>query len=258
MRYSDQGIVLMEPVFPLKVLIGVVLLMNLSGCGVMPEIRFVPKPQNDSHAGSEVLNPKVDSQVEHSASNKGTPLDRKKIETENLDRNPYTNSRRWVSDSAKKTFQEAVLAMKQQQWSFAEEKLNYLIEQHPRLSGPHLNLGLVYWKTNRLDLAVERIEMAISVNHKNLDAYNQLAIIKREQSLFSEAEALYIKALHIWPQHAASHRNVGILYELYMGEFEQALYHYEKCQSLVAEKDKQLAGWIFDLKRRLQHVANAE
>jgi Flp pilus assembly protein TadD len=85
----------------------------------------------------------------------------------------------------------------------------------------------------------------------NLDAYNQLAILQREQGRFNEAEANYQKALTIWPFHAESHRNIGILYDLYLGKNAEALAHFEAYQQLRGDGDKQVTGWIADLQRRL-------
>ena len=109
-----------------------------------------------------------------------------------------------------------------------------------------------------LEQAQQAFAQAIAANGKNLDAYNQLAVVKREQGDFAGAEGLYLQALEVWPQHAASHRNIGILYDLYLGQFDKALLHFESYQQLQQEPDRQIAGWIIDLKRRLQNVARVE
>ena len=43
---------------------------------------------------------------------------------------------------------------------------------------------------------------------------------------FSEAEQSYTKALAVWQHDADTHRNLGILYELYMGRLLEAQQHY--------------------------------
>ena len=102
-----------------------------------------------------------------------------------------------------------------------------------------------------MDKADQAFTRAIAVNANNLAAYNQLAIMKREAGQFSAAEALYQQALRVWPFHPESHKNLGILYDLYLGKGALALQHYQAYQQLLAEPDRQVNGWIIDLERRL-------
>lgn len=133
----------------------------------------------------------------------------------------------------------------------AENLLTRVTTQYPNLSGAYLNLGLVYQAKGELDKAEQALNQAVAANANNLDAYNQLGILKREAGDFAAAEEQYKKALAIWPFHPASHRNLGILYDLYMGKSEQALQHYQAYQQLLPEPDKLVNGWIVDLERRL-------
>ncbi len=172
--------------------------------------------------------------------------------------NPYLANPVSAPRQAQALFAQALTALQGQQWQKAEVLLQELTVEHPQLSGPWLNLGIVYRRTDRLEQAQQAFAQAIAANGKNLDAYNQLAVVKREQGDFAGAEGLYLQALEVWPQHAASHRNIGILYDLYLGQFDKALLHFESYQQLQQEPDRQIAGWIIDLKRRLQNVARVE
>ena len=78
-----------------------------------------------------------------------------------------------------------------------------------------------------------------------------LAILKREAGDFAAAEDNYKKAISIWPWHPDSHKNLAILYDLYLGKSEQALAHYEAYQTLAGDSDKNIKSWIADLQRRL-------
>jgi DNA-directed RNA polymerase subunit F len=42
------------------------------------------------------------------------------------------------------------------------------------------------------------------------------------------------------------------LYDLYLGNLDKALAHYNRFQSLSPEKDKEVEKWIADLKRRIK------
>ena len=172
--------------------------------------------------------------------------------------NPYLANPVDAPRQAQALFSQALAALRAEQWQKAEVLLQELTVEHPQLSGPWLNLGIVYRRTDRLPQAEEAFERAVSANGKNLDAYNQLAVIKRLQGDFPAAEKLYLQALEVWPQHGASHRNLGILYDLYLGQFDKALVHFESYQQLQAEPDRQITGWIVDLKRRLQNIAQVE
>ena len=99
--------------------------------------------------------------------------------------------------------------------------------------------------------AVEAFDRAIKANMKNVDAYNQLAVLKREAGDFAAAESLYQKALGIWQFYPEGHKNIAILYDLYLGKPEQALPHYQAYQQLLSAPDKQVDSWIADVQRRL-------
>lgn len=165
--------------------------------------------------------------------------------------NPYLQNKPAVSSAVAQQFANATRAMRNKQWQQAETLLQQIVAQNSKLSGAYLNLGLVYRAQNETKRAEDAFGSAINANHTNLDAYNQLAILQREQGRFSDAEANYKKALSVWPYHAESHRNIGILYDLYLGKNAEALAHFEAYQQLRGDGDKQVIGWIADLQRRL-------
>lgn len=164
--------------------------------------------------------------------------------------NPYLQNPVSVSKAIASLFASAQAAMRNKQWGQAENLLLQIIATNDKLSGAHLNLANVYAVQKQADKAETSYQMAIAANPKNLDAYNQFAIFKRESGKFDEAEKLYQQAISVWPYHASSHKNIAILYDLYLGKPEQALPHYEAYLQLVGE-DKQAASWIADTQRRL-------
>lgn len=165
--------------------------------------------------------------------------------------NPYLQSKPSISGAVAQQFANATRAMRNKQWQQAETLLQQLIAQNNKLSGAYLNLGLVYRAQKEDKRAEQAFNDAITANHTNLDAYNQLAILQRETGRFSDAESNYKKALSIWPFHAESHKNIGILYDLYLGKSAEALAHFEAYQQIRGDGDKQVTGWIADLQRRL-------
>lgn len=172
--------------------------------------------------------------------------------------NPYLQHKPTLSRELNQQFADATRAMRNKQWGQAETLLQKIIATNSSLSGAHLNLGLVYRAQQENKRAEQAFLAAINANHTNLDAYNQLAILQRESGNFLAAEQNYKKALSIWPYHPQSHKNIAILYDLYLGKSAEALPHYEAYMELVGGEDKQAKSWIADLQRRLGINAKAK
>ncbi len=80
-------------------------------------------------------------------------------------------------------------------------------------------------------------------------AGNELGIVERRLGKFSEAEAAYLHVIEAEPDYAAAHLNLGILYDLYLGDPQKALEQFERYVAIAGE-NKQLAGWLAELKKR--------
>lgn len=164
--------------------------------------------------------------------------------------NPYVPGE--VPSQAKKEYKKVKALMEKKKWSDAEGALQLMTTTFPNLSGPYINLGIVYQQLGQPEEAEKALKFAIETNPQNLDAYTQLGVLYRELGRFQDAEQTYLAALKIWPHHLASTLNLGILYDLYMGRFEDALKYYELSQNISGGEDRQLKGWIADLTRRMQ------
>ncbi len=171
--------------------------------------------------------------------------------------NPYLAQKNNAPEAARKPFNAALAAMQSENWAGAQTLLQNLTETYPTLSGPHVNLGIVYWHQNALEAAEAELMQAIAVNPFNNDAYNQLGVLLREQGRFEEAEEWYQKALKVWPHAPVTLKNLGILYDLYMGRFDEALAAYELALKAGGEPNQQLQGWIIDIKRRMAEESGA-
>lgn len=165
--------------------------------------------------------------------------------------NPYLARQAKVPPASQTAFRNALVAMQSEDWQTAATQLRDLRQQHPELSGPLVNLAIVYWRQKKWEQADTYFQQALTVNPLNNDAYIHYGLFLREQGRFDEAESNYLKALEVWPHNAAAHRNLGILYDLYMGKFDEAMRHYEMVLKLSSEPNVEVEGWIIDLKRRL-------
>ena len=166
--------------------------------------------------------------------------------------NPFLEKIPATNEAAKQQFQRGVVAMQNSNWSAAKTEFTGLAKDHPELSGPLLNLGIIARQKGDLKSAKQHFSHAIEVNPTNQEAYNQLALLYRKQGEFKQAEATFLQAIKVWPGYANVQLNLGILYELYMGEMESALEHYQNYQQLQSEPDRKIAGWIIDLQRRIK------
>jgi tetratricopeptide (TPR) repeat protein len=163
-----------------------------------------------------------------------------------------------VSGDAMQRFNVSKSAMAQNSWKVAEEGLLSLAHDYPELSGPSLNLALVYRQVQDNRQAEHWFKQSISRNKNNLLAYNQYGIFLREQGRFEQAEDTYQQALFVSEADADTHLNLGILYDLYRGDKKAALQHFSRYQELQESDDRVVAGWIVDLERQLNSVAVAE
>ncbi len=133
----------------------------------------------------------------------------------------------------------------------AEALLLALSKSHPELPGSFTNLGIIYYQRHLFDKAQESFEQALKLKPANAYAHLYLGLIQRQAGHFATAQAAYLKALEINPNYANAHLNLAILFDLYLGQLDKALPHYQKYQELVEPKEKQVDVWIRDLQKRL-------
>jgi TolA-binding protein len=94
------------------------------------------------------------------------------------------------------------------------------------------------------------LRAALAAEPDSIAAYNHYGIFLRQQGRFIEAEATYQTALAIDEADPATHRNIGVLYDLYMGESEVALQHYYRYRDLSNGAEPRVALWIADLEQQ--------
>ncbi|PKF59362.1 hypothetical protein CW748_00890 [Alteromonadales bacterium alter-6D02] len=160
-----------------------------------------------------------------------------------------------VADEIKDRFAQVVTLIKRDELTRAKTILEEMTLQSPMLSGLWLKLGDIARMKREQSLAQQHYSRAISLNSNNYFARNRLAAIYRQQGEFELSKEQYTKALMSWPGFVEGHRNLGILLDLYLGQKEQALEHYQIAQELLTlnnkKVDRKLKGWIRDLTRQL-------
>ena len=143
-------------------------------------------------------------------------------------KSPYPNSDIRIDEKINDDFLLALEYLREQRLEQAKEILLSIHKQHGELSGPVVNLGIIFEKQEINEQAEYYFNKAIEINSLNVAAYNRYALHLRERGRFDEAEKQYNKALDVSNSDIDTHRNLAFLYELYMGRFEDALVHYRQ------------------------------
>jgi tetratricopeptide (TPR) repeat protein len=164
--------------------------------------------------------------------------------------NPYLTTKGQIPEAEVNLYVAALSANRRGHLELARKKLEKLTEMSSTLSGPWVKLGQVAKKEGKTKEAEHYFRKAIAVNSKNVNAYIDLALIQREQGKFIAAQNTYAKALKLWPDFPEAHLNLGVLYDLYLNQAENAQAHYEAYQFLTQSKNKTVASWLNEVQDR--------
>lgn len=172
--------------------------------------------------------------------------------------NVSQQSNETLSAAENENYQLAISALKSGKSKSAEAILKELIKSKPNFANAYVNLGIISLGDDQLDQAESYLTQALSINPDNIVALNQLGIVQRHKGDFPRSKELYEKALSIDADYAYAHLNLGILYDLYFYDFQNALEHYKKYQDLTNESDKTVEKWIVDLERQMSKKVTAK
>lgn len=149
-------------------------------------------------------------------------------------------------------FSEVVALMRAGEDDKALQRLQALARSHPKLPAVHANIGLVKLRNEQVGDAVAAFETAVELAPANERYWNHLGLSYRRQGRLDEARQAYEQALEMTPQYADAHRNLGILYDLYLGEAAKAEAHYRRAMELDPASRKEIAAWLAELQRRAE------
>lgn len=149
-----------------------------------------------------------------------------------------------------RSYDNALVLMQSGDYQAAIPVLKAFIAKRPTLAGPYLNLGIAYRLIEQDDAAADALNQALKLNPANPAIWHQLAILYRKQGDFDAALDAYRKALELDQDYALAHRNIGILYDLYLQQPVPALEHYRKYLALNGGDDTTVSRWVVDLERR--------
>lgn len=152
-----------------------------------------------------------------------------------------------ISPEARADFVSAMYSIKAVDYERAIKLFNKIIAQYPDNPVPYINLALIYKKMRNLPLAEENLKLGIKAAPENPVVNNEYALLFRKTGRFTEARQIYDKILEKYPDFSIAHKNLGILCDIYMKDYECALKHYTIYIGLIPD-DESVKGWVASIR----------
>jgi tetratricopeptide (TPR) repeat protein len=160
-----------------------------------------------------------------------------------------------IAPATEQRFAEAVQLLDAKDFAAAQPILEQLVADEPHLAAPAIDLGILHAREGRAAEAESALAEGLRRDPGNAVALNELAALQRDGGRFKDAEANYREALASDLEHARTHRNFAVLLDLYLWRPAEALEQFEAYVTKSGTADRQVSGWIAELKRRVGDVA---
>lgn len=171
-------------------------------------------------------------------------------EVEDVGRGFVITEESQLDELSRKDFEEAVLLLKEEDYHNAIEILEKVVEQAPGVTAPYINLGIAYQQIDDQENAEKQYIRALEIYPGHPVASNQYGLLLRKKGKFDDARNIFEQALAAYPTYYPVHRNLGILYDIYLNDLPKALEHYEIYYEYVPD-DAKVKIWIADLRIRM-------
>jgi Tfp pilus assembly protein PilF len=155
-----------------------------------------------------------------------------------------------VTAEMRADFDAAMAFMKAEEYQKGIELLDKVVEKSQNIPVAYINLGIAHAKLGNLKAAEDNLKIALSLEPDHPVANNEYGLLYRKTGRFNEARQLYEKLLAKYPYYPLVHKNLGILCDIYLRDYECALKEYEFYSGTEPE-DKTAKIWIADVQRRL-------
>jgi Flp pilus assembly protein TadD len=140
--------------------------------------------------------------------------------------------------------------MQEEKNSQAVSVLKSVIEREKRLPAPYVNIAIAYNRLGDAKAAEENLISALKLDIGHPVANNELGLLYRKSGKFKAARTAYENAIKEHPEYLPAIKNLGVLCDLYMHDYECALQQFEDYLELEPD-DKTVSLWVVDVKRRL-------
>lgn len=155
-----------------------------------------------------------------------------------------------VDSDVEQDFNNAIDLMLQDKNAQAVAILKTVIEREQRLPAPYVNIAIAYNAMGETKAAEENLIMALKLDIGHPVANNELGLLYRKAGKFNAARSAYENAIKQNPDYLPVKKNLGVLCDLYMHDYECALSQFEDYLE-IDPGDKTVAIWVADVKLRL-------
>ena len=156
-----------------------------------------------------------------------------------------------VDNNVKLMFTRALTHLEQQEYDEGIALLETLTANEKRLAAPYVNLGIAYSRTGKTKKAEHNFSKALRLDIGHAVANNELGLLYRKTGRFNAAKTVYQNALIKHPDYLPVRKNLGILCELYLHDFECALEQYQAYLEYAPDAET-VARWTAELRQRTQ------
>jgi tetratricopeptide (TPR) repeat protein len=108
---------------------------------------------------------------------------------------------------------------------------------------------MAYSKLGNSAKAEENLISALKLDIGNPTANNELGLLYRKSGKFNAARTAYQNAIKEHSEYLPAKRNLGVLCDLYLHDYQCALEQFQDYLELEPG-DKEVAIWVADVKRR--------
>ncbi len=129
------------------------------------------------------------------------------------------------------------------------ELLTRVSERAPNSTAPYINLAIAQQDLGRFEAAEENLKKALAIAPEHPVANNEYGILYRRTGRFAEARKTYEAVLKKDAAFLPARRNLAILCDLYLKDYDCALENYEKYRD-AKRGDQAVDIWIADVKAR--------
>lgn len=113
----------------------------------------------------------------------------------------------------------------------AEQEFKVILEQVPDFHPAHNNLGVLYMGQEKIELARQSFQKALSINSGYAKSHNNLGLIYMKNKSLDKAEEAFLSALENQPGFVEAYNNLGMVY-MALGKRKEAERKFEKALAL--------------------------
>ena len=118
-------------------------------------------------------------------------------------------------------------AMQNARFEEASQLAVQLLEKYPNNAALHINLGVIDLRLEQFDEALAHLEKGCSLDKGNVHGLLFMGQALVATARYKEAETVYLRALSLDKESLYAHYGLGVIYDLYLMDYDLAEVHYQ-------------------------------